>query len=170
MTTATTTTTTITDTATVTATAATTATTATTTVLLLLLLLLLLLYYRCCSYLLYYNSYNGHYHFCTRTLVFCGPALHANRRFPWLRAQAPAGSPPTAGAPAGAHHPWLVRITANGWWPRACVYCFCGNGERHKRPNAASACIYKLDKPNYYIPTGCRWLSKYIHKSMLHAT
>ena len=51
------------------------------------------------------------------------------------------------------HHPWLVRITANGWWPRACVYCFCGNGERHKRPNAASACIYKLDKPNYYTPT-----------------
>ena len=86
MTTATTTTT-ITDTATVTATAATTATTATTTVLLLLLLLLLLLYYRCCSYLLYNNSYNGHYHFCTRTLFCCGPALHANRRFPWLRSR-----------------------------------------------------------------------------------
>ena len=65
---------------------------------------------------------------------------------------------PTAGAPAG-DNPWLVRITANGWWPRACVYCFCGNGERHKRPNAASACIYKLDKPNYYIPTGCRTLA-----------
>ena len=116
MTTATTTTT-ITDTATVTATAAaTTATTATTTVLLLLLLLLLLLYYRCCSYLLYNNSYNCHYHFCTRTLVSRGPALHANRRFPWLRAPRkprPAQEDhgiaklPTAGAHAGdITHGW----------------------------------------------------------------
>ena len=114
--TTTTTTTTITDTATVTATAATTATTATTTVLLLLLLLLLLLYYRCCSYLLYNNSYNGHYHFCTRLLISRGPALHANRRFPWLRAPRkprPAQEDhgvaklPTAGAPAGdITHGW----------------------------------------------------------------
>ena len=107
MTTATTTTT-ITDTATVTATAATTATTATTTVLLLLLLILLLLYYRCCSYLLYNNSYNGHYHFCTRTLV--------STRARWLRAPRkprPAQEDhgvaklPTAGAPAGdITHGW----------------------------------------------------------------
>ena len=106
--TTTTTTTTITDTATVTATAATTATTATTTVLLLLLLLLLLLYYRCCSYLLYNNSYNGHYHFCTRTLV--------STRARWLRAPRkprPAQEDhgvaklPTAGAPAGdITHGW----------------------------------------------------------------
>ena len=135
MTTATTTTTTITDTATVTATAATTATTATTTVLLLLLLLLLLLYYRCCSYLLYNNSYNGHYHFCTRTLVSTRARSACEPSFPVAArsAQAPAGSGRSWSRQTAngwctrwRHHPWLVRITANGWWPRACVYCFCG--------------------------------------------
>ena len=133
MTTATTTTTnttTITDTATVTATAATTATTATTTVLLLLLLLLLLLYYRCCSYLLYNNSYNGHYHFCTRTLVSTefphGPGGCALRASPGRlrkimesqncqRLVHPLATSPMAGENYRQRLVEWKAFTANGW-------------------------------------------------------
>ena len=141
MTTATTTTTTITDTATVTATAATTATTATTTVLLLLLLLLLLLYYRCCSYLLYYNSYNGHYHFCTRTLVFL-----------WARSACEPSFPVAARSSPG-------RLSANGWCTRWRTSPMAGDNYRQrlvewKAFTANGWCLFRRPCP---CPCPCRF-------------